>query len=186
VTRRKKPALQVPGSIEEATLLCADYVARERDILSIRIVAEQRIDAVKAALALDLARLQPEQEGRFSSLKAWWEAGGAIIAKDRRSTDIAGAKIGTRLTPPKVKLPKGLKVERVVAWLRGVRWTRAKEFLRIKIELDKQALIKAHAADESVRRMFSAQGIGVVQDDEFFIDAGLDEDAVRAALTVPA
>lgn len=122
------------------------------------------------------------RSSRFASLKAWWEAGGRDIANGLRSTELAGAKIGIRMTPPKVKFGKGIKAEAIVTWLRGVRWSRAKEFFRTKYELDKPAVIKGVQADETVRDTFKAQGVTVGQDDEFFIDAGLDEDAMRAAI----
>lgn len=181
MTRRKKIALVVPASAEEATLLLAEYVGRERDALEVRLRAEQRIGAIEAARDVDLARFQAEQEVAFLSLKAWWEAGGRELAKDRRSVELAGAKIGLRLTPPKVKFAKGVKAEAVVTWLRGLRWRRKKDFLRTKVELDKQAIIKAAQDDEAVAKKF-VDMLAVLQDDEFFVDAGLDEDGMRAAL----
>ncbi|WP_337846230.1 host-nuclease inhibitor Gam family protein [Sphingomonas sp.] len=182
MSRRKKPAIDVPATREEAAQLLADYVARERDILALGLLAERKIDAIKSARDLDLTRLQAEQASRFASLKAWWEAGGREVAGSLRSTELAGAKIGIRLTPPKVKFAKGIKADAIVGWLRGVRWARAKEFFRTKYELDKPAVIKGVQADEKVRDTFKAQGVTVGQDDEFFIDAGLDENAVRAAI----
>lgn len=43
----------------------------------------------------------------------------------------------------RIKLQRDEKLGDVVSWLSGLRWARAKDFLRTKIELDKQAVIKA-------------------------------------------
>lgn len=184
MSRRRKTALEVPASTEEATALLAAYVEVERVVLLVRIRDQLAMDAMKAERDAELALLGEAQEQRFASLKAWWEAAGQELAKGR-SAELAGAKIGIRLAPPKVKFAKGTKAEGVVEWLLRLRWARAKEFLRRKVELDKQALIKAHAGDEYVRRMFARAGVGVVQEDEFFIDTGLDEDAIRASIEAP-
>lgn len=182
--RRRKTALEVPATLEGATELLGLYVQGERQTLVIRLAAQVMLDAINQERDAELAKLQQLQSVRFLSLKAWWEVAGREVWKDRRSADVAGAKIGIRLAPPKVKLPRGLKAQDVVDWLRSIRWARAKEFLRVKVEFDKQALIKAHGADEAVRRVFSRKGIGVAQEDEFFIDANLDEEAIRASIEV--
>jgi len=100
----------------------------------------------------------------------------------RRSAELAGTTLGIRLSPPRVKLGKGLKDSAMVATLKGLRWTRVKDFLRTKTELDKPAIIKAVQAEEDVKTTFANHGLTVVQVDEFFIDTGIDEDAMRKEL----
>lgn len=177
--RRKKTAVIAPSDASEATLMIGQFVALEREQLLERLAAEDAIDRIKQQRDERLRELEVKAAEIFAGLKAWWESGGKDeLAKGKRSTDIAGAKIGIRLTPAAVKLQRGIKVGDVVAWLKGLRWARAKDFLRTKIELDKQAVIKAVQADEDVAARF-AQHLIVQQVDEFFIDTGLDEDAVR-------
>lgn len=81
-----------------------------------------------------------------------------------------------------MKFARGVKADDIVAWLKGVRWSKASQLLRTKVELDKQAIIKCVADSQGEEDMLAEQGVSVVQDDEFFIDAGIDEAALRASL----
>ncbi len=182
MTRRKDTAHPVPQTEAEARELVNDYVALDRRVLAARLRAEQEIDRIKAERDREIAQYQGAQASWFAAIKAWWEAGGKALAGRGRSAELAGAKIGIRLTPPKVKLARGVKVEAVVFWLGSIRWSRAKEFRRTKVELDKPAVIKAVQTEADIRATFEKQGLTVVQDDEFFIDSGLDEDSLRKEL----
>lgn len=183
MARRKAEAADVPQSQVEAVAMIAEYVASERATLRDRVMAEAAIDAIKANLAAVVAVREVDQKSRFAALKSWWEAGGKEKAGKARSTEIAGIKIGVRLSPPKVKFAKGYSAEKALAWLKGLRWPRKSGFIRTKVELDKQAIIKAVQGDEAIGNRFSGV-LGVVQSDEFFIDAGLDEEAIRKELAV--
>lgn len=182
MTRRKNIAAPAPSSLAEATLMIGEYVALERDRALERLAAEAAIDKIKQQRDEKLAALDAEAAPLFAGLKAWWEAGGKDeVAKGRRSAELAGAKIGIRLTPPAVKFRRGVKVGAVIAWLRDLRWARAKDFLRTKVELDRQAVIKAVMAEAKMADTFAAH-LTVEQADEFFIDTGLDEDALAKEL----
>lgn len=177
--RRKGTAAPAPANVEEATLMLGEYVAIDRDIALEQLAAEAAMDRIKAQRDARLAELRAQAQPLFAGLKAWWEAGGKDeVAKGKRSAEIAGAKIGIRLTPPAVKLKRGVKLGDVVDWLGSLRWIRARDFLRTKVELDRQAVIKAVQAEQDVAEIFAAR-LSVEQTDEFFIDTGLDEDELK-------
>lgn len=177
--RKKAEAVRVPADRAEAEEMMAEYVSIERDQMAARLFAEREIDAAKARRDAILTDLETDRAELFAGLKAWWEAGGAAEVGGRnRSAEIANATIGIHKTPPAVKLARKVKVADVVAWLRNLRWSRAKGFLRTKIELDKQAIIKACQADPKVAETF-AEKLTIEQVDEFFIDCGLDEEALK-------
>ncbi len=181
MARRKAIALAVPASTAEAAALLADYVAADRKISEVQLVAEQVLDQVKAERDALIALVSAEQPGRFASLKAWWEAGGKDIAGKGRSAEIAGAKLGVRLTTPAVKFGKGWNGEKVVAWLSNQRWLGKTRFLRKKVELDKPAVIKA-IGEPGVAKVF-AKVLTVNQTDEFFIDTGIDREAIAKEIS---
>lgn len=179
MTRRKKTALMTPADAAEATAMIGEYVAIDRDKALERLAAEAAIDRVKQRRDEKLRELDAVAGDLFEGLKAWWEAGGKDqMALGRRSTEMGGARIGIRLTPPAVKLKRGVKAADVVAWLGSIRWARAKDFLRTKIDLDKAAVIKAVQADDKVAETF-AKHLSVSQVDEFFIDTGIYEDELK-------
>ncbi|MCL9999225.1 MAG: host-nuclease inhibitor Gam family protein [Erythrobacter sp.] len=182
MARRKQEAAPAPADLAEATLMMGEFVAIDREVALEKLAAAAAIDKIEAQRDARLAELQAQAKPLFAGLKAWWEAGGKEeIAKGKRSAALAGAKIGIRLTPPKVKFQRKVKAEDVVAWLKGLRWTRAKDFLRTKTELDRQAVIKAVSADEEIGDRFAAH-LYIEQADEFFIDTGLDEDELKKEL----
>jgi len=179
MARRKQEAAPAPTTTVEATEMLSRFVAIERQKLLARIGAEAKIDVIELQRDQRVAALAEQQAPLFAGLKAWWEAGGKDeLAKGKRSTDLAGAKIGIRLTPPKVKPRRGVKLADIVTWLQKLRWARKKEFLRPKVELDRQAVIKAVMADPKIAARFEAH-LTVEQVDEFFIDTGLDEEALK-------
>lgn len=182
MSRRKQTALPVPASQLQAAALMVEYVEIERAVLETRLSAERAIDNLKATRDAVLGELAAEQGTRFAALKAWWEAGGKELAGKKRSAELGGASLGVRLTPKAVKFARGVKAEAIVEWLRKTRWAGSLRFLRTKTEFDKQELIAAVASDPSAKviaEAFAKQGVTVVQSDEFFIDCGLDEAALR-------
>jgi phage host-nuclease inhibitor protein Gam len=181
MSRRKQEALEVPASEAEAMELLRSYASGEHAILALRLSAEVEMGAIAKERDEAVAVIAAEQDRRFRSLKAWWEAGGSQLAGRRRSISLNGIAIGLRLTPPKVKFARGVNALAVVEWLMGLRWARKKDFLRTKTDLDRQAVIKAALADKAVAETFEPK-LTIVQDDEFFIDAGLDEEAMRKAM----
>ena len=182
MARRKKEAVHVPANLAEATTMIAEFVALERKDAITRIAAEAAIDKVKAQRDAGLAEIKAEMEPLFSGLKAWWEAGGKDeVAKGKRSAEIANAKIGVRLSTPKLVTERKVTFVTALEWLRKLRWTRKKEFLRTKYELDKEAIGKAIRAEPKVAEKFAGQ-LRVDQADEFFIDTGLDQDALKKEL----
>ena len=189
MSRRKGQALAVPASADEAVTLIESYVSAERIALDVRLCTERAIDALKGDRDAVLVAIEAEQKTRFASLKAWWEAGGKELAKGKRSAELAGARLGVRLTPHALKLPKGKTVAQVLsdlmAWLGG-------DFIRTRHELDKPAIITAlrkqlaedaPAGELHDRRVLAEElKLTVVQKDEFFIDAGLSEGDVATEL----
>ena len=182
MARRKQTAAPAPATTDEAIMMLGEFVDIDREMALERLAAAAAIDKITAQRDARLAELQAQAQPLFAGLKAWWEAGGKDeLAKGKRSAELAGAKIGIRLTPPKVKFARKVKAEDVVAWLKGLRWTGAKNFLRTKVELDRQAVIKAVSADEEIGDRFAAH-LYIEQKDEFFIDTGLDENELKKEL----
>ncbi|QUM72170.1 host-nuclease inhibitor Gam family protein [Sphingopyxis granuli] len=173
VSRRKQPALAVPATDEEAIAMIAAYGDVERAIRTSAEKADAIASAAKAEHDTFVAEAAPLQREAFAALKSWWEAGGAgRMAGKRRSADLAGAKIGTRLGNKSVRLPRGTKIDAIVEYLRGLRWMGSSRFVRTKYSLDKDAIIAAWPDEADTRKVFEDKGVTVDQDDEFFIDVG--------------
>lgn len=181
MSRRKQQTVHVPADRAEAEQMLAELVSIERDVLKERLIAQTYIDKIKAAMTENVTGLEAERSDLFAGLKAWWEAGGAKeLAGRNRSADVMGASIGIRKTPPSLKLPRKTKAADIVKWLCSLRlMDKAKWLRRPAVQLDKQAVIKTMRAGGPLAEMFEEKGLSLEQADEFFIDAGLDEELIK-------
>ena len=187
MARRKSDAQPVPQTTAEAVEMIALYGEAERSAATRRLVAEAAIADIQAGLAADLAWIEERQKPRFAAIKAWWEAGGNAAGWPGRSAEIAGVTLGVRLTPPKLKLPRGMTGEAVIKALIALPARMGFAVLRKKYEVDRQAILsllrRPPENDGLPDRLFD-MGFKAEQRDEFYIDAGIDLDALHREIGI--
>ena len=184
--RRKAAAVEAPQTRAEAIALAEEYAKIEDTIADSQKLLEYQINQAKAAHAARMANAEERLKPVFAGLRAWWAANSAELTKGkRRSIELGPVTLGERTGMPKLKLPKGMKAEGAIAWLKGLEWTGALGFIRIKEELDKEAVIKALRAPadapadaQAARKHFSDGKFEVVQAEEFFIRTGEPESPI--------
>ena len=182
-SRRKDSAVYVPKDAAEAEQMIAEYTALVRDMILEELAADEAIPKVKDQRSTKLRELEAEAKPLFQGLKAWWEAGGKDIAKGKRSAELASATIGIRKTPPALKTERKVTFADVLAWLRSLRWGRKKDFLRTRVDLDKEAISKAMRTDPAVAKTFEGR-LRIEQKDEFYIDTGIDAEELKEEASV--
>lgn len=169
MTRRKAPLVDAIASIEEARTVAGHYAAIDADIAAIEAERKIRLAEINADCDQRIAGRSDHLAVHFRRLKAWWEAGGSDIAGKNKSAELGGVNIGTRTPPHSLTWAKGKKIGDLVADLKRRRWGAVKKFLRVKTELNKDALIDALKADEREAQVLVKMGFGLSQKDEFFI-----------------
>lgn len=184
MSRRKDETVHVPGDRAEAEQMIAEYTEIERSKMLEELAADEAIGQVKVYRSQRLSELEAEAKPLFDGLKAWWETGGKDeVAGRKRSAELGSATIGVRLTPPSLKTERKVTFKTVLEWLGSLRWARKKDFLRVKIELDKEAISKAIRNEPPIAEKFKGR-LRVDQVDEFFIDTGLDAEALKTQASV--
>ena len=179
MARRKSHSLDLPADRAEAELMVSEYTAIERDRLLEELAADEAIGLIRKSLAERRSELDAQAKPLFDGLSAWWQAGGnEEVAKGKRSGALGAVTIGIRLTPPSLKTERKVTFKEVLEWLTGLRWSRAKDFIRTKVELDKEAIGKAMRTEPAVAKKFEGR-LRLHQADEFFIDTGLDAETLR-------
>jgi phage host-nuclease inhibitor protein Gam len=169
--RRKQPAIDIPATRAEADALVRDYARLEHRAGEVRGFAEVQILKAKETRDAVLGVIEKDQSAIFARLKAWWEASGKDAAKGKRSIKVDGTEIGMRLDPPSLGFLNKMKAADVLKWLSGLRWAGRGRFIRIKTELDKEAIIKALSdknAPVDVTKTLSTH-CELVQKDQFYI-----------------
>jgi phage host-nuclease inhibitor protein Gam len=188
--RRKAPAVEAPQTKAEALALADRYVALEQAAARAQAQLDKEIAAAKASHALTMEAIEPQLQDVFAGLRAWWAANAAELTKGkRRSIELGPVTLGERTGMPKLKLPKGMKAEAALAWLKRLRWGGRVRYIRVKEEIDKAAIITALNAKEGAaptlrqaQLTFKSGGFSVVQAEEFFIRTGEPESSIDMQL----
>lgn len=173
--RRKAAPQQAPTTLPEAIACINRYLVIEHTIAQAETDADVAIAAIEAERDKLIAPLKVELDDVFHQLRAWWAVAGAEMAKDKKSIELAGAKIGLRMTTLRLKRPKGVKtdadavplIEAIVRDFPG-----AVCLLRKKVSLEKKAIVKmlGSTAVGPISERIRAAGFTTAQGDEFFID----------------
>lgn len=178
--RRKSEVLPAVQSRAEAITALTRYAEIAGQIAA----RDARVTAAIAQLRAEAdglnAPLVAEQEAIFLAIKPWWAVAGATVTDgERKTAELGGCLLGHRIGNPTLKYPTPepnavrLLVER--GW---------KGLLRMKLELDKPAIVAAlrwlsqpeqGAGDDDIdlaeaRGWFATAGFKTVQKEEFFID----------------
>ncbi|MGQ2942676.1 MAG: host-nuclease inhibitor Gam family protein [Blastomonas fulva] len=184
--RRKAAAVDAPQTMAEALALADRYVALEQAAARAQAFLDKQIADAKSTHAITMETIEPQLQTAFAGLRAWYAANAAELTKGkRRSIELGPIVLGERTGMPKLKLPKGMKADAALAWLKGLRWAGVTGFIRTKDELDKEAMIKVLRAPNdapgdilAARELFTEHQFGVVQAEEFFIRTGEPESLI--------
>ncbi|GGG30821.1 hypothetical protein GCM10010964_18410 [Caldovatus sediminis] len=155
-TRLKRPAEAVPAprDREEAN----GYLARLGEIARVRALIQAALDEEvarrKAQAEAEAAPLAAEAERLTRGLQLWAEANRAALTEGGRikTVKLPAGEIGWRARPPSVRIARTAEV---IAALQRLGLTR---FLRIKTEVDKEAMLREPEAARAVPGVSIASG----------------------------
>lgn len=167
MTRLKSPAQQAPQTLGEAIALLTKFSAISAGLDQIEVDRAESKAAIDAAADKLAAPMREGLKDMARQLKPWWSvAGGELTEGKRKSIELAGCLIGTRMPPPKLAWPG--KVDGAIALLLDD--PLLEEHVRTKLTLDKQSLLKALAAGDAKATRLLLLGFTRRQREEFFID----------------
>ena len=182
--RIKLPAAELTTR-EDAELAMNELsrlVAAQRKVTSDRDAAVAEIDK---RVAPELSAITEQIQARTEGLRAWAITNPDQFPKGRKSIEMLSGVLGFRLGTPKVGLiSRAFTWEKVLGLLESVSVWR--NFVRIKREVDKEALLACHANApdkaewEAEARRF---GVRITQEETFYADPKGTE--VEARQTVP-
>lgn len=142
------------------------------------------LNALKAELDAQITDLRKEYEGyidtlakaieRKSGLLQQWADGSPEEFGAKKSIEFLHGRIGFRTGNPQLKTVTGWTFKRVLEVVQ-------KTFVRVKEELDKEAILSAHARGELDDKTLKACGLRVVQEEAFFVEPKLEQVATTAA-----
>lgn len=173
--RRKTTPVDAPATLDEALKDIVRYVEIDTGIEKLAADAKESIAKIKAAHDATAKPLVEEAKGIVLRLRNWWAvAGPAITDGVRKSADLAGVKIGLRMTNPACKTTA--KTDDLAA--ASLSAAGLHQFVRIEISPNKPAILDAlsaldddDATDEAraLAEQLKALGFTRHQREEFFI-----------------
>lgn len=140
MTRRVKAKaveVAVPRDQAEANAMIAALGAALRERGLIQSALDEMIASIKAKAEAEAEPIQARIGALQTGLQIWAEANrAALLVGGRKSVDLPAGELGWRLRPPSVRITGA---EAVIAALKALDLTR---FLRVKEEIDRQAMLK--------------------------------------------
>lgn len=153
---------------------------REQAEEAMRLLAIEtyKLDAEEAALNKELAAIRTKHEAEITAfqetiellraqIRSWADKTPETFAK-KRSVDMVHGTCGYRTCPPSIKTVPGVTWEKVTAILDSKR----PDFLRVKKEVDKDALLAARTLMKPDD--FAILGLRIHQPEEFYVDPKKD------------
>lgn len=157
--KTKAPALPVPQTRDEA----ADAIRRigelQREIEALQVSAKEDVAAVNDRYAREITRRSDEVDCLTDGLRVWAEARKKELTNDGRTKTarLPTGEVSWRGRPPRVV------VRAVEAVLMAIRERSLSQFLRVKEEIDKEAML----ADPTLAR--SIPGVTIASAGEDFV-----------------
>lgn len=169
----KKTSIEVKGAIESREDLEAamgEYARAALALEGAKVEMEARLQEAREEFEARLPVLKTAAEAAFKPLELWARRHPEQFAQ-RRSLELVHGRIGFRTGQPRVSLRRGTDEE---ALCRAMRLGGAAEFVRERLEIDREAAIRAFAAadaDAAARqRVLSNWGVRVSQTERFFAE----------------
>jgi len=161
VTRIKTPAAkaEIPQSREAAVEAVAEIGRRQRERKRIETNMNDEIAGIKARYEEEARPHNDAIKGLTEGVHIWCEANRAGLTENGKvkSANLASGDVGWRTSPPKVKVTG---VQAVIELLKNLKLF---QFLRVKEEINKEAMLADPQTAQGVK------GVEIIQAEEFWI-----------------
>lgn len=172
-TKVKTPARPLPQTREEVQQLIAELGRVQRSSAVTTAAMNDEIAKITASNAATLDAHTSREKELLDDIAAWCEANKDTLTVDGKTVNLITGEIAWRLNPPSVSFKKGIKVEQIVAHIKQLKF--AKLFVRVKEEVDKEAILKADA--KTLSKLTAAGTIKIVRDAETFSVTPFEQEA---------
>ncbi len=143
MARVKRPSVKVvtPRDAEEANLFLERIGAAERSRLLIQAALDEQVAQLRAQAEAEARPYELAVQQMSAGLQLWAEANRASLTRNgaTKTVRLAGGELAWRLRPPMVRITG---VDAVIETLRTLGLDR---FLRVKTEIDKDAMLREPA-----------------------------------------
>jgi phage host-nuclease inhibitor protein Gam len=180
---RIKVTLPNISSREEAEAEIGEIIFLTTEQLKLTAEMDAELAEVRKQYESILGTLARQSNEKKKALCAWALANLDQFPKGRKSLEFTQGTIGFRTGTPKLALlSRAWTWEKVLTFLTSK--LRFGEFVRVKKEVDKDAILGAVSAKEFDEADLKFCGMKVVQDESFFVEPKLTEEETRQTAEV--
>lgn len=170
---------RIPATIEEAARMISAIGRLKRNLDTLKSGFNREVEKLRVALAREVGPLDEEITALLQGLQAFYDANRKTLTggNQRKTASFPTGEMGKRFSGKKVVVKDE---EEAIASCRALG---LEEFLRPRVDLDRQALKKDPERAESI------QGVSIVQDEVFWVkplDLGVEVSRPVKTLTLPA
>lgn len=144
---------------------------------------DRELTAAREKYETPLATIGKQLEEKTALLETWAAANPGEFPKNRKSLEMLHGTIGYRTGTPKLTKLAKWTWDRV---LEKVKDLQLSTFVRTKEELNKEAIISAVQEARILPEEARQFGVAVVQEEAFFVEPKLEEQAARSTMEVAA
>ena len=153
-TKTKTPAATaVPQTREEVQGWIHQLGTAQRSRITHETAMNEKIAAATAEFAQFIDAEKTIEAQMLAGIATWCEANKAELTKEGKTVKFITGEVSWRANPPSVKFKKGIKLEAIIAHINQLKL--AKLFVRIQLEVDKEAILKA---DDKTKAKLAAAG----------------------------
>jgi len=156
-----------PKTLAAATRLLERYADLQADFDRVEAARSARLAAVNAAADADAGPLAKQMLDLHAALEPWWTEQGSTLAQGKKSLQLGGCMIGSRMGKPSLAhaFPKD---EDAVTALLATRYK--KQTTQVKYSLDKVGTRKLLELGGKAAEQLKDLGFSIKQDDKFFVE----------------
>lgn len=159
--------MTAPKSTAAATRLLERYAELDGKLAVIEERRSAEIGRANSSADAEASPLRSELEAIAGKLEPWWDGAAATIAGGKKSVELGGCMIGTRMSRP--KLAHGFESDdKATEALRQTRWS--KQTTRVRYSLDRTATAKLLTLRGKAAADLAALGFAIEQADSFYVE----------------
>jgi hypothetical protein len=156
-----------PKSLPGATKLLERFAAIEGQLELIEATRSEAITNANASADAEAAPLLKERSDIIPLLASWWSLVGPLVAGSKKSMELGGCKIGSRMSRP--KLAHGFENDaKATEALRSTRW--ARQTTRVTYSLDRTGTLKLLQLGGKAADVVASLGFSIEQGERFFVE----------------
>lgn len=170
-TRQKKTLIQ-GVTAEQANEAFATYAKADASINKINAEIELQLAKLREKKADEITRLSADRDEAFEVLQAYAMENQAELFVKKKSLEMAHGTIGFRTGTPKLKTFKGFTWASALELVKNF----LPDYIRTSEEIAKDKMLADRDVDGMLATMQKC-GIGVVQDETFYVEPKKEGDA---------